>query len=138
MFHLVYTSIAKNPFSDGELLDLVDQARKTNLDLGVTGLLLYQKDAFMQALEGEEAVVRTLYGAICNDARHHHVRTLVAKSIPSRQFADWSMGFRRMADESFRPVSGDSADLDQTPVGAERPTAASIALNLLGSFSGTA
>ena len=138
MFHLVYTSVAEKPFSDGELLDLVEQARKRNFGLGVTGLLLYQKKAFMQALEGEEAAVRTLYSAICKDARHHHVRTLVAKSIPSRQFADWTMGFRRMADKSFRPVSGDSADLERMPPGVDRATEVSIALNLLGSFSGAA
>ena len=107
MFHLLYVSVAKKPCSDAALLSLLTQARRSNLGLGITGFLLYQPDAFMQVLEGEEAAVRGLYGLIRHDVRHHDVVALVAKTILTRQFSDWSMGFRRLQSEEFRPVVED-------------------------------
>ena len=104
MFHLVYVSVAETPFSDAALSSLLVQARHSNVHLDITGLLLYRPDAFMQLLEGEEKVVRNLYASIRRDVRHHDAVMLVASSIQIRQFPDWTMGFRKLESESFRPL----------------------------------
>ena len=88
----------------------------------------------MQVLEGEESVVRRLYRTIRKDVRHHEVVSLVAKSISTRQFPDWSMGFRRIKSEGFRPlVEVDCPRLCPAAYWTERGGAA--ALELLGSFN---
>jgi hypothetical protein len=43
MFHLVYFSSAKKPFTKLELQELLREARQKNPKLGVTGMLLYKE-----------------------------------------------------------------------------------------------
>ncbi|MEM7363377.1 MAG: BLUF domain-containing protein, partial [Pseudomonadota bacterium] len=45
---------------------------------GVTGMLLYHEGSFLQALEGDRAVVEALYERIEEDPRLHH---LMARSM---------------------------------------------------------
>jgi hypothetical protein len=42
MFHLVYFSSVKKPFTNLELQELLREARQKNPKLGVTGMLLYK------------------------------------------------------------------------------------------------
>ena len=53
--------------------EIFTTARRRNRGLGVTGALMLSDDAFVQALEGDEAVVRDLYAAIARDPRHDDV-----------------------------------------------------------------
>ena len=64
MFHLVYFSSATKEFTKPELQKLLDEGRKKNSKLGVTGMLLYKDGNFMQVLEGEEKVVTKLISTI--------------------------------------------------------------------------
>lgn len=48
-------------------------------------------DAFVQALEGDEAVVRDLYETISHDERHESVSVLEEQTVPKRVFARWAM-----------------------------------------------
>src|SRR5687768_3715060 len=96
MFALVYVSSAVNEFSPSALVDLLKTCHDNNAALGVTGLLLYKDGNFMQALEGDEQVVRTLYAAIARDPRHRGALVLTQAPLAERQFHDWSMGFRHL------------------------------------------
>ena len=113
MFRLVYVSTATHLFSQAELVDLLAQARVKNQRLGVTGMLLYHDGNFMQVLEGEEAVVRELFACIERDPRHHGSIVLLEEHVDrqhpdheTRVFADWSMGFRNLADADIQTVEG--------------------------------
>jgi hypothetical protein len=94
MFFLVYVSSAVRPFSQSELVELLAKSHENNAPLGVTGMLLYKDGNFMQVLEGEEEVVRTLYARIGLDPRHRGLLTILQGPLAERQFLDWSMGFR--------------------------------------------
>lgn len=88
----------------------------------------------MQALEGEEAVVRDLFARISKDTRHHHVLTLAANEVPARQFPDWSMGFQNLCEHEPEGVPGYKS-ASRIPVPADDlPWKESIAVSLLATF----
>ena len=68
------------------------QSRTKNPKLGITGLLCYRDDIFVQVLEGGRDAVCELYNAIVRDDRHKDVRLLMFEEIEERRFNNWSMG----------------------------------------------
>lgn len=106
MIFLIYTSSAVTPFSPSELVDLLATSHRNNASLGVTGMLLYKDGNVMQLLEGEEAVVQTLYNKIERDPRHRGLLTLLRGAQPERQFPDWSMGFRDLTSSEAHTTPG--------------------------------
>ena len=106
LFSLIYASSAVQLFSSADLVALLQTCRRNNTADGITGMLLYKSGNFIQALEGEEEAVRRLHAKIEQDPRHRGLLTLTEHTIPGRQFADWSMGFRNLSDPALREVSG--------------------------------
>lgn len=96
IFYLIYVSSAVQLLPEEELLLLLRQSQAKNLNLGITGMLLYKGGNFMQMLEGEEQTVRELYATIRKDPRHHNVLTIITGSLKAQNFKDWSMGFQNM------------------------------------------
>ena len=94
MICMVYISSAKLGLTEGEIVNIVEDARINNEKIGVTGLLLFSKGNFMQLVEGEEPVIDTLYEKIRKDNRHAEVKVLLKESITHRNFGDWTMGFK--------------------------------------------
>jgi Sensors of blue-light using FAD len=95
MRQLLYVSHCPRELTPGELNDILVAARANNALMGITGLLLHIDGGFLQMLEGDEIVVRTLYTRIAADRRHTAPRIMLDREIPVRVFADWSMGFER-------------------------------------------
>lgn len=83
-----------------ELAELLDQARRHNPQVGVTGLLLYCNGCFMQVLEGPVDAVEALYKRIAKDPRHRSLIQLSMEPISERDFGNWSMAYA-MADKAF-------------------------------------
>jgi hypothetical protein len=76
-----------------DLLDrILDQSRRNNPARGITGLLCYTSDVFVQVIEGGRNEVCDLYNAIVSDERHSQVRLLAYEEIAERRFPGWSMG----------------------------------------------
>lgn len=112
MIHLVYVSTAVKPFSNEELLQLLDKARRNNEKLGITGMLLYKNGDFMQALEGDPTKVQALTAQIGQDPRHKDIRTILEGECNEREFPDWSMGFQNLNDLDAQEVPGYNSFLD--------------------------
>ena len=93
MIKLCYVSNPVRKFTREELDTMLNQFRKKNLSLGITGLLLYRARSFCQFLEGEEAVVTALFNQIRLDNRHANVALVYQEPIESRSFSGWSMKF---------------------------------------------
>jgi len=95
MFSLIYNSREKQEFSAPDLKTLLLNARIRNRELDVTGILIYYSGLFLQALEGEEAAVQTIFSRIEKDPRHGDIRVLSRKASVGkrRMFGDWSMAF---------------------------------------------
>jgi hypothetical protein len=112
VIQLVYVSSSVNRFTQEELLELLDKARRNNEKLGITGMLLYRDGDFMQALEGDDIQVRALSAKIARDPRHKNMHVLLDGRCTEREFPDWSMGFRNLQDVDPRDVPGYSSFLD--------------------------
>ncbi len=106
MIQVSYISSATRTMSTQELQDLLQDCRENNARLGITGMLLYGNQTFVQILEGEEQTVNTLLETIKRDPRHTNVRLLQRKPIERREYSDWSMGFKRVSGEDFKNVEG--------------------------------
>lgn len=101
IFQLCYTSKAVSDMQREDLVDLLTVSRRKNEALGITGLLLYSGDQFIQLLEGDEDEVRKLYGLICRDERHRDIALIYEAHVEARECPDWSMGFQALPDSEW-------------------------------------
>jgi hypothetical protein len=112
LISLVYLSEAVVPFSKRDLTELLTKSRENNSTLGVTGMLLYKKGNFLQALEGEREKVLELYKKIARDFRHRRVTSLSSAKVTQREFPDWSMGFHDLSSAEAIKTPGFTAFLE--------------------------
>lgn len=103
---LIYTSLSTQPLSVPALQALVRRARERNAAAGITGLLLYLDDAFLQVLEGRREAVHALYGEIIRDRRHTGAYVLLDTPIRQRSFGDWSMGYAGVTRADLAALPG--------------------------------
>lgn len=106
MHQLIYFSQATASLTGTQLEELLAQARQFNAAHGLTGILLYGNDQFLQVLEGDAATIHSLYARICQDPRHHDVVTYADGAITARVFADWHMGYHPLVPEQFLEFAG--------------------------------
>ena len=88
---LIYKSEPVGKMSIMEMVDLMDLAAANNQRLGISGLLFFSQQEFIQVLEGPAAEVHTLYGKILKDPRHDNARLVSLHEITERLFPAWSM-----------------------------------------------
>jgi hypothetical protein len=92
LVRLLYASRAAEPVPDGLVEAILQQARRNNPELGITGALCHGGEVFLQVLEGGRDPVNALYNRIVCDRRHRRVTLLDYTEIPERRFAGWTMG----------------------------------------------
>lgn len=106
VYQLIYISAANHDFTEEELEALLAIARENNQSLNVTGMLLFHEGSFIQALEGDQKVVESLYAKIGKDTRHVETKVLYRGDVPDRDFKNWSMGFYRSNQSSAANLEG--------------------------------
>lgn len=106
MIRLLYISSATKPMTEDDLLNILKVARSNNAKKGITGMLLYIGESFIQVLEGEENEIDNLYKIIKKDPRHANCTILEKTPITERKFPDWSMGFKKITDAQIDDVEG--------------------------------
>ena len=88
----LYASRAAVPLVAPVVDSILEQSRKNNPLQGITGMLCFIDDIFVQVLEGGRDEVCELFNAIVRDVRHHNVRMLIYEEISERRFGSWTMG----------------------------------------------
>lgn len=88
----VYASRATSALTAPMIEDILERSRVNNPAHGITGILCYSGDVFIQVLEGARDEVCELYNAIVRDQRHANVRMLVFEEVRERKFCNWTMG----------------------------------------------
>lgn len=137
LIHLIYCSTAAHEMSQAELLNLLQQSRRRNEQLKLTGMLLYGGGVFMQLLEGIPAAVDMVYQKISRDPRHHSLILLEREPISTRSFAGWSMGFHHLEAEAGQQLAG-AFSLHEAKAGLEdKACHPSPALDILRQFART-
>lgn len=92
LVRLLYASRAANEFDADAINQILAQSKRVNQEHGVTGLLCYSGNLFMQVLEGGRGAVNRIYNRIVSDPRHTDVELLSYEEIDERRFAGWAMG----------------------------------------------
>lgn len=92
LVRLLYASRPAAPLTTAVVDSILAQSRTHNPRLGITGVLCYSQDLFLQVLEGGRDEVCELYNTIVRDERHDHVRILSYEEIAERRFGNWTMG----------------------------------------------
>jgi Sensors of blue-light using FAD len=93
ILRLIYASRATGPVDAAVLEALMSDSRSRNEAAGITGILCAGRGSFVQALEGPETGVISLYASILRDARHHHATLLSIGLVSSRAFPQWAIAF---------------------------------------------
>ncbi len=106
LIHLIYSSAATYDFTETEILNLLEKARKNNEALNVTGMLLYTDGSFFQVLEGPAGAVDELFKLIGKDERHTQVATIIREPIARRSFGEWTMGYADLDLQDLEDIVG--------------------------------
>lgn len=96
---IVYFSSAIRLFSEGELQDLLINAREFNKKHNVTGCLLYHDGSFIQYIEGADDNLMKTYKRITDSSQHKGIIKVLDQFINVRSFPDWTMGYSNL----FKP-----------------------------------
>ena len=112
LYQLIYRSRATRPFSEEELSELLRRSRAYNELVDVTGVLFYGDGTFVQILEGDATVIRSIFSdRILKDWRHYMARIIHLGPIQDRKYHDWKMAFKTLAPEKMKKLTG-YMDLD--------------------------
>lgn len=92
LVRLLYASRATEAVSPALIDAVLASSRQHNPALGITGILCWGGDIFMQVIEGGRDTVNALYADIVRDPRHRDVVLLHYEEVTERRFAGWTMG----------------------------------------------
>ena len=92
LVRLLYASRAASPLTAPVIDYILAQSREKNPQQGISGLLCFSDDIFIQVIEGGRDEVCELFNAIVRDDRHTNVRILSYEEIGARRFGGWIMG----------------------------------------------
>jgi Sensors of blue-light using FAD len=92
LVRLLYASRAAEAVTHDLIEAILQSSRKHNPAFGITGVLCYGGDVYMQVLEGGRDAVNALYNKIVRDERHRDIALLHYQEVAERKFAGWTMG----------------------------------------------
>jgi Sensors of blue-light using FAD len=132
MHRIIYCSQSTVDFTGDELIDLLAKARVRNDAVGLTGMLLYSSQSFLQVLEGDEDALAEAYARIKVDDRHTNLRLLMEDEVTAPLFPDWTMGFEHVEDEELaEELTGFTPATEYPLVNPDLVTNAGVAQTLL-------
>ena len=93
MHMIAYTSHYSGDINEIEkvLADIVDTAKENNPKHGITGVLFFDRDRFVQVIEGEKPELDELLSHIKADPRHDEIDVIFDVPTQKQEFADWNM-----------------------------------------------
>ena len=92
LVRLMYASRVAESLKPEGLSAIMKKSTANNPAIGVTGVLCFSGEVFLQVLEGGRSQVSALYNRIAADPRHHDVVLMSYEEIAERRFAGWAMG----------------------------------------------
>ncbi len=130
---VLYVSRASLPPEDARrgVEILVQQARRRNETLEITGALAFTGVHFAQLLEGPPTSIDAVMESICRDDRHHSLRSFEEPEATRRRFPRWSLAYDGSAtyvDRQIRPLFA----IHHDDVAAARAELTELLLSLAG------
>jgi hypothetical protein len=106
MIRLTYVSTCVPGLSLTDVRAILAVAKRANQAAGVTGMLYWSREFFMQTLEGDRAAVTDCFLKLSGDPRHTHVELIRVTDMHTRWFSNWSMGFTQLLASHRVKLSG--------------------------------
>lgn len=91
LHRLLYLSTARPDLAYPDLRDIMAKSEVNNERDGITGILCFGNNRFVQALEGSRKMISETYARILNDPRHTDPELVEFGPIDCRYFTKWSM-----------------------------------------------
>ena len=101
LYCLLYRSKCILPARSPEERAMIEVANSRNQIEAITGILHRESGAYFQWLEGPRVGVESVYASIQADHRHTNVECLSIEPATHRRFADWTMAYSNLNDESL-------------------------------------
>ena len=98
---VAYTSLATLDLTAEDLEDIHRTARDENRLEGITGLLIFNGNRFLQIIEGAPQAIDDLVERLRRDPRHNGFEIRDERPIEQRSFPDWSMELVRVKASYF-------------------------------------
>jgi len=108
MKRITYISKLTYPLSNKEIETIGKVSSQNNMQINITGTLVFFEKMFFQIIEGEDKAVDRLFEKIRNDPRHHDILRLKTEyEINDRLFPTWYMKTINLdsnVDDLLRPI----------------------------------
>ena len=98
---LTYTSLARLDLTADDIAAIHRTARERNALDGITGLLIFNGTHFLQVIEGAPSAIDDLVSRLKRDDRHHQLDVRDQRTMPERQFPDWTMELVRVSSKYY-------------------------------------
>ncbi|MEM1409387.1 MAG: BLUF domain-containing protein [Pseudomonadota bacterium] len=95
MRRVVYISRATSEITDQDLNDIIEESRRSNAKIDVTGVLIHHQGRFFQCIEGPHQKVSELLEKIERSSKHDQIDVLLNERITERLFGCWAMASGR-------------------------------------------
>jgi len=108
MKRITYISKITNPLSNKEIESIGNISSQNNMQINITGTLVFFEKMFFQIIEGDDKEVERLFEKIGNDPRHCDIlRVKTEDEINERLFPNWYMktiNLDNNVDDMLRPI----------------------------------
>lgn len=101
---IAYSSQAVQGLTLDDVERLTADSAAFNHQCGVTGVLLFDGQRFMQYIEGPDECIDQVYARILGSRRHLEIMELGRGMISARRFPDWSMQLVPAGAQDLRMV----------------------------------
>ena len=87
-----------------QVSNIAARAAIRNKEVGITGVLVFVEDQFIQLLEGEGPAVEQVFERICCDFDHAQVRLVDLVGVKDRMFGRWHMAELSGGEDPASPL----------------------------------
>ena len=112
---MTYASRANPEVSAKDFNEILQQANENNAENGITGMLIFNKNYFLQTIEGPRAQINRLLYSLIADTRHHDLQVIETREVKHRDWAKWSMNYASPTQANAAVYLKYSTTLDFNP-----------------------
>ncbi len=131
---LIYTSLASREETAVDVSSILKTSERNNVSAGITGLLLFDGERYIQILEGLPDRVNTLFETIQSDPRHDQIELLHKGEVVERAFENWRMAYEVLPEGLLKHLAETVAVFSLEIEGEAKASSESFGARLYGMF----
>jgi hypothetical protein len=90
LVQLIYVSVPVIDVAEATSQFIINAQHNNKLE-NISGMLISNKNFYVQMIEGDRTAINTLFQKICQDPRHTKPTIVRYCEVRAREFEDWSM-----------------------------------------------